>query len=62
MMPALVLPPTSAYPTDPPVLERERLGALYLAMRRNYKSLMISCGVWRIQTYSPRPVQLDSRA
>lgn len=46
-MPALALPPTSAYPSDPTVLERERLDALYLELRGNYKSLMISRGIHR---------------
>jgi len=32
-MPALALPPTSAYPTDPTVLEREKLDALVLELR-----------------------------
>lgn len=44
---AVALPPTSAYPSDPAPLERERLEALYLELRRNYKSLMISRGVFR---------------
>lgn len=47
VMPALALPPTSAYPSDPTALERERLDALYLEMRGNYKSLMISRGIHR---------------
>lgn len=46
-MPALALPPTSAYPSDPTVLEREKLDALYLELRGNYKSLMISRGIHR---------------
>ena len=46
-MPALALPPTSAYPSDPTALERERLDALYLELRGNYKSLMISRGIHR---------------
>lgn len=46
-MAALVLPPTSAYPSDPTALERERLDALYLELRGNYKSLMISRGIHR---------------
>lgn len=46
-MPPLVLPPTSAYPSDPTALERERLDALYLELRSNYKSLMISRGIHR---------------
>jgi hypothetical protein len=46
-MPPLVLPPTSAYPSDPTALERERLDALYLELRNNYKSLMISRGIHR---------------
>jgi hypothetical protein len=46
-MPALALPPTSAYPSDPTTLERERLDALYLELRGNYKSLMISRGIHR---------------
>lgn len=46
-MPALALPPTSAYPSDPTVLEREPLDALYLELRGNYKSLMISRGIHR---------------
>jgi len=41
------LPPTSAYPSDPTALERERLDALYLELRGNYKSLMISRGIHR---------------
>ena len=40
-------PPTSAYPSDPTVLEREKLDALYLELRSNYKSLMISRGIHR---------------
>lgn len=47
LMPALALPPTSAYPSDPTVLEREKLDALYLELRGNYKSLMISRGIHR---------------
>ncbi len=31
-MPPLALPPTSAYPSDPTALERERLDALYLEL------------------------------
>ena len=46
-MPSLALPPTSAYPSDPKALERERLDALYLELRGNYKSLMISRGIHR---------------
>jgi hypothetical protein len=46
-MAALVLPPTSAYPSDPTALERDRLDALYLELRGNYKSLMISRGIHR---------------
>jgi hypothetical protein len=46
-MPPLALPPTSAYPIDPTALERERLDALYLELRGNYKSLMISRGIHR---------------
>jgi hypothetical protein len=46
-MPPLALPPTSAYPSDPKSLERERLDALYLELRGNYKSLMISRGIHR---------------
>jgi hypothetical protein len=46
-MPPLALPPTSAYPSDPKALERERLDALYLELRGNYKSLMISRGIHR---------------
>jgi hypothetical protein len=41
------LPPTSAYPSDPTALKRERLDALYLELRGNYKSLMISRGIHR---------------
>lgn len=43
----IALPPTSAYPSDPSPLERERLESLYLELRGNYKSLMISRGVHR---------------
>jgi hypothetical protein len=32
-MPALALPPTSAYPSDPRAFEREGLDALYLKLR-----------------------------
>jgi hypothetical protein len=46
-MPPLALPPTTAYPSDPTALERERLDALYLELRGNYKSLMISLGIHR---------------
>ena len=46
-MPPLALPPTTAYPSDPKSLERERLDALYLELRGNYKSLMISRGIHR---------------
>jgi hypothetical protein len=46
-MPPLALPPTTAYPSDPTALERERLDALYLELRGNYKSLMISRGIHR---------------
>jgi len=46
-MPPLAIPPTSAYPSDPTALERERLDALYLELRGNYKSLMISRGIHR---------------
>ncbi|MFO0016817.1 MAG: hypothetical protein ACK52U_09705 [Synechococcaceae cyanobacterium] len=46
-MPALALPPTSAYPSDPTALERAKLDALYLELRGNYKSLMISRGIHR---------------
>jgi hypothetical protein len=46
-MPPLALPPTTAYPSDPKALERERLDALYLELRGNYKSLMISRGIHR---------------
>ena len=46
-MPPLALPPTSAYPSHPKALERERLDALYLELRGNYKSLMISRGIHR---------------
>jgi hypothetical protein len=46
-MPPLALPPTTAYPSDPTSLERERLDALYLELRGNYKSLMISRGIHR---------------
>jgi hypothetical protein len=46
-MPAPALPPTSAYPSDPTTLERDRLDALYLELRGNYKSLMISRGIHR---------------
>jgi hypothetical protein len=46
-MPPLALPPTSAYPSDPTALERERLDALYLELRGNDKSLMISRGIHR---------------
>jgi hypothetical protein len=46
-MAALALPPTSAYPSDPTALERERLDGLYLELRGNYKSLMISRGIHR---------------
>ncbi len=47
VMPPLALPPTTAYPSDPKPLERERLDALYLELRGNYKSLMISRGIHR---------------
>ena len=46
-MPPLALPPTTAYPSDPTTLEREKLDALYLELRGNYKSLMISRGIHR---------------
>jgi hypothetical protein len=46
-MPSLALPPTTAYPSDPTALERDRLDALYLELRGNYKSLMISRGIHR---------------
>ena len=46
-MPPLALPPTTAYPSDPTALDRERLDALYLELRGNYKSLMISRGIHR---------------
>jgi len=46
-MPPPALPPTTAYPSDPKPLERERLDALYLELRGNYKSLMISRGIHR---------------
>ena len=46
-MPPLALPPTSAYPSDPTALERERLDALYLELRGNDKSLIISRGIHR---------------
>lgn len=46
-MPALAPPPTTAYPSDPTKLERDRLDALYLELRGNYKSLMISRGIHR---------------
>jgi hypothetical protein len=46
-MPALALPPTSAYPSDPTALERDRLNEIYLELRGNYKSLMISRGIHR---------------
>ena len=46
-MPPLAIPPTSAYPSDPTALERERLNVLYLELRGNYKSLMISRGIHR---------------
>jgi len=46
-MPAPALPPTSAYPSDSTTLERDRLDALYLELRGNYKSLMISRGIHR---------------
>ena len=46
-MPPLALPPTTAYPSDPTALERERLDALYLELRGNYKRLMISRGIHR---------------
>ena len=44
---AVSLPPTSTFPSDPSPLERERLETLYLELRGNYKSLMISRGVHR---------------
>jgi hypothetical protein len=47
LMAAQALPPTSAYPSDPARLERERLETVYLELRRNYKSLMISRGLHR---------------
>jgi hypothetical protein len=46
-MPSLALPPTTAYPSDPTALERERLEALVRELRGNYKSLMISRGIHR---------------
>jgi hypothetical protein len=46
-MPSLASPPTSAHPSDPTALEREWLDALYLELRGNYKSLMISRGIHR---------------
>ncbi|MCX5959710.1 MAG: hypothetical protein NT053_07725 [Cyanobacteria bacterium] len=46
-MPPLALPLTTAYPSDPTALDRERLDALYLELRGNYKSLMISRGIHR---------------
>ena len=46
-MAVLVLPPTSAYPSDPTALERDRLDVLYQELRGNYKSLMISRGIHR---------------
>jgi hypothetical protein len=46
-MPAPALPPTTAYPSDPTTLGRDRLDALYLELRGNYKSLMISRGIHR---------------
>ena len=50
-MPALALPPTSAYPSDPKALERDRLDGLYLELRSNYKSLMISRGIHRSRAH-----------
>lgn len=46
-MPVLALPPTSAFPSDPTALERDRLDEIYLELRGNYKSLMISRGIHR---------------
>ncbi|MEB3199426.1 MAG: hypothetical protein VKK62_02710 [Synechococcaceae cyanobacterium] len=46
-MPPLAPPPTTAYPSNPSALDRERLETLYLELRGNYKSLMISRGIHR---------------
>jgi hypothetical protein len=46
-MPAVALPPTTAYPSDPSVLKRDQLDALYLQLRDNYRRLMISRGIHR---------------
>lgn len=46
-MPAVALPPTSAFPSDPSALERDQLDALYLELRGSYRRLMISRGVHR---------------
>ncbi len=47
-LPPQALPTTSAHPSDPTGLERERLDAVYLELRRNAKSLMVCRDIHRL--------------
>ena len=40
-------PSTREFPAEPTVLEREELDAVYLELRKSYRSLMVSRGLYR---------------
>ena len=40
-------PSTGKFPAEPTVLEREELDAVYLELRKSYRSLMVSRGLYR---------------
>jgi len=41
------IPPTGKFPAEPTVLEREELDSVYLELRKSYRSLMVSRGLYR---------------
>ena len=41
------IPPTGTFPAEPTVLEREELDSVYLELRKSYRSLMVSRGLYR---------------
>ena len=40
-------PSTGKFPAEPTVLERDELDAVYLELRKSYRSLMVSRGLYR---------------
>ena len=55
-------PPTGAFPAEPSALERDELDAAYLELRKSYRGLMVSRGVYRGKADRNRAAMLQLEA